>query len=224
MPSARHAFIAREGWTALTVTVAAAFLLYAVLGVAGAAPAVMLFAVLVLFFRDPPRDPPSLPLALVCPLDGRVTAAGADHDPWLGRESVRVGLATGLFDVHSLFSPIEGKLVEQWTHPKYPDENMVRMGNTLAYQIRTDEGDDVVLEIAQGPWRGAVRFPYQPGERVGHGRRVGYAPLGCRINVYAPVTSQVQVSTGEHTTAACTILAVMVHEHAVSSLELRNPE
>lgn len=224
MPSARHAVIAREGWTALTVTVAAAFLLYAVLGTAGAAPAVMLFAVLLLFFRDPARDPPSLPLAVVCPLDGKVTAAGADHDPWLGRESVRVGLATGLLNVHSLFSPIEGKVVEQWTHPAHPGDNTASMKNRLAYQIRTDEGDDVVLEIAQGPWRGSVRFSYQPGERVGRGRRVGYAPLGREINVYAPASSQVQVSAGEHTTAARTILAVMVHEHAVSSVEPRTQE
>ncbi len=224
MPSARHTVIAREGWTALTVTVAVAFLLYAVLGLAGAAPAVMLFTVLIVYFRDPPRDAPSLPLALICPLDGKVTAAGSSHDPWLGRESVRVGLATGLLDVHSLFSPIEGKLIEQWTHPKHEDGKETRIANMLAYQIRTDEGDDVVLEIAQGPWRGPVRFPYQPGERVGHGRRVGYAPLGCRINVYAPATSQVQVTAGEHATAASTILAMLVHEHAVSSLEPRIPE
>ena len=224
MPSARHSVIAREGWTALTVTVAAAILLYAVLGFPGAAPAIILIAVLILYFRDPPRDPPSLPLALVCPLDGKVIAAGAGHDPWLGRESMRVGLAMGLLDVHSLFSPIEGKLIEQWTHSKYADANETQMENTLAYQIRTDEGDDIVLEIAQGRWRGAVRFPYQPGERVGHGRRVGYAALGCSINVYAPPTSQLQVSAGEHTTAASTILAVMVHEHPVSSLGLHDPE
>jgi phosphatidylserine decarboxylase len=218
MDFARHSSIAREGWPALIVTIAAAFLLYALLGVAGAAPAILLFVWLLYHFRDPKRETPSLPLALVCPLDGRVVAVGAGPDPWLGRNSVYVSLVSGLFDVHSLYSPIEGKLVEQWTEPKHGAADLPRRSHTLAYQIRTDEGDEVVLEIARGRWQGSVRFPYQPGERVGQGRRIGYAALGCKAVIYAADSSRIDIEEGMRTRAASTVMVTLVHHEAVSSL------
>ena len=218
---AQHSLIAREGWTALTVTIAAAFLLYAMLGIAGAAPAIVLFMLLVVNFRDPERETPSLPLALVCPLNGRVVNAGTGYDPWLGRNSVTIAVTSGLFDVHSLFCPIEGKLIEQWTQPKHEDVGVRRHAHTLAYLIRTDEGDDIVLEITQGRWKGRVRFPHQPGERVGHGRRIGFAALGCRATVYAPDSSRLEIEAGSRTEAASTVVATLVHREAVSSLTPR---
>lgn len=218
MVLAQHSLIAREGWTSLTVTLAAAFLLYTMLGILGAAPAILLFVLLAVNFRDPERETPSLPLALVCPFDGRVANSGTGYDPWLGRNSVFVAVTSGLFDVHSLFCPIEGKLIEQWTQPKHEDAGARRHAHTLAYLIRTDEGDDIVLEITQGRWEAKVRFPHQPGERVGQGRRIGFAALGCRATVYAPDSSRLEVEAGSRTAAASTVVATLVHRKAVSSL------
>lgn len=218
MPSTQHPLIAREGWPALTVVAGAGLLLYAVLGYAGAAPAVVLLLALLILLRDPYRESHSLPLSVISPLDGRVVDAGIHYDPWLGREAVRIAVRSGVLDVHSIYSPIEGKLMEQWTRPKHAFDDEPVGSHTIAYHIRTDEGDNVVMEIARGAWHGPVRFRYQPGERVGHARRVGFAPLGCDIVVYAPEASRIDVSTGARAVAASTPLATLVHEKAVSSL------
>lgn len=218
MPAPHHPIVAREGWPALTVTAAAGALLYWLVGAAAAAPAVPIFAFLLYLARDPHCEPPPLPLAVVSPLHGRVTEAGTDYDPWLGREALRVEVRCGLLDVHSLYSPTEGKLVEQWTRPRHVREDAPERRSAIAYQIRTDEGDDVVMEIAQGAWGGSVRIGYQPGERVGQARRIGFAPLGLSVVLYLPAGSRLDTAAGEPTRAASTVLATFVHEEAVSSV------
>lgn len=218
MPAARHPIIAREGWPALTITAGAGGLLYWAMGAGAAAPAILLFGLLLYLARDPHREPPSLPLAMVSPLYGRVAAAGEAYDPWLGRDALCLEVRCGLLDVHSIYSPTEGKIVEQWTRPRHAREPEAANRHAIAYQIRTDEGDDVVMEIVQGALRGTVRIGYQPGERVGHARRIGFAPLGLSVVLYVPPGSRLDVAVGKRAVAASTVLATFVHEQAVSSI------
>jgi len=208
----------------VVVAVSCAIFFGMLFGLAGAIPAILVLGLLLLYFRDPSRVPPALPLALICPLDGIVISVGVHHDPWLDRESVKVILESGLFDVHSLFSPTEGKLIEQWAGPKYPQETQGHSGKVLACQIRTDEGDDVVLEVAQGIWRGSVSLARRLGERVGHGHRVGFAPFGCTVAIYAPGSSRVEVSVGGRVTAALTTLMTLVRGQNTSSPASRTTE
>ena len=219
MPAPQQPYIAREGWTVLGVTAVVAVLLHALLGISASLPALVGLVVLGFMFRDPPRDPPALPLALVCPVDGRIGNVHIDTDPWLEREAATIAVTMGLREVHSIYAPTEGKVVEQWTHPRGLAADDSRYRDTVAYWLRTDEGDDVVLEVARGPWGGAIRFPYQPGERVGQGRRIGFALLGCRVRVYAPVGTRIDVRGGESALAALTVMATLVHETAVSAIE-----
>ncbi|MGR8919972.1 MAG: phosphatidylserine decarboxylase [Gammaproteobacteria bacterium] len=218
VPSGQHPLVAREGRTAVFVTVAAGLALYASFGVAAALPAGVAALLLCLYFRDPHRDSPSLPLAVVSPVDGRIIAAGRGYDPWLGRDAVRVGVLMGPLDVHSLFSPVEGKIMEQWSTPPHPANGAAPANAGLAYLIRTDEGDEVVLEIARGQIAGALRFAYQPGERVGHGRRIGYAALGCRVTVYSDASSRLDCAEGDRARAAATVISTLVHDSPVSAI------
>ena len=160
VPSTQHPVVAREGRRALLITVVAGAVLYAVSGIAAAAPAIVALAVLLFWYRDPHRDSPSLPLAIVAPVDGTVTACETAFDPWLGRaDCSTVTVVSGPFDVHSIFSPAEGKLLEQWSRPPH-DEHAAR-GGMLAYQIQTDEGDDVVFAFSRGVIGGPLKIYYQ---------------------------------------------------------------
>ena len=162
VPSAQHPLVAREGYGALLVTTVVGIVLYLILGAAVAMPAVPAFLFLCFHFRDPHRDSPSLPLALVAPVDGIVTDVGPCRDPWLGRDAQSVAIAMGLFDVHSLFSPLEGKIIEQWSEPRHADSSQAVPRRAIAYLVRTDEGDDVVLQISAGQFGRSLRFTYRP--------------------------------------------------------------
>ena len=218
VPSSQHPLLAREGLSPALIAAASAVGLYTTLGTGPAVVAVIGCMALLYLCRDPHRDSPSLPLALVAPVDGRVLSARQGTDPWLGRDdAVVVVTQNGLLDVHSIFSPIEGKIVEQWSAPKHPTQD-ARRRHAIAYQLRTDEGDDVVLELARGPLSGPVNIHYQPGERVGHGRRIGYAMLGCRATVYAAPGSRLDTERDVDIDAAATVVATLVHDEPVSAV------
>lgn len=211
MPTKTYALIAREGHVLLLLVAGCAALLHAFLGVYAALPAWGLLGLLAYQFRDPTQTPPSLPLAIVSPIHGRVESAGPARDPWLKRDSETVAMTTGMLDIRSIYAPTEGKIVEQWTAipDALPGEGCPRHSN--AFHIRTDERDDIVLVITRGEWGGNVSIAYNPGERIGQGRRIGYANFGCSARLYLPAGSQLSVSAGDKVAAGSSVVAKLVH-------------
>lgn len=213
-----YPLIAAEGRTAVAITAVLGVGLYLAFDWIGAAPAIAALVFLLFFFRDPSREMVSLPLGVVSPVNGRVVRLEAGYDPWLGREAVLVTVKMGLFDVHSLFSPMEGKIIEQWSLPKHAVEGTVPR-RAIAYQIRTDEGDDIVFEIARGQLGGSLKIYYQPGERIGHGRRIGFARMGCLVTTYAARASRLDCGLGDDVVAGKTMILSLVHNDPVSAIE-----
>ncbi len=211
MPTKTYALIAREGHGLLLLVAACAALLHAFLGFYAALPAWGLLGLLFYQFRDPTQTPPSLPLAIVSPIHGRITACGPARDPWLKRDSESVAMTTGMLDIRSIYSPIEGKIVEQWTTipDAQPGESCPKHSN--AFHIRTDERDDIVLVITRGEWGGNVTIAYNPGERIGQGRRIGYANFGCSARLYLPAGSQLSVAAGDKVAAGSSVVAHLIH-------------
>lgn len=220
VPSTKHPPIAVEGRTVFVGAIALALLAVGLAGTPALLGGVPLVALVAWFYRDPHRQSPSLPLALVAPSDGVVIAAGTTFDPWCGRDAECVSVRAGLTDVHTLFSPIEGKIMEQWLRPAHPSPWPTTRRSRIAYLVRTDEGDEVVLEIARGAIPGPLHFAYQPGERIGHGRRVGFIPAGGLLTVYAGQPSRVEVSAGMRVVGASSVLMTLIHERPVSAVDV----
>ncbi|MDH5301055.1 MAG: hypothetical protein OEW58_06805 [Gammaproteobacteria bacterium] len=204
--------IAREGWPVLFVVVLlAAGLIYAEQYVWAIALSLLLLLLLFLL-RDPARNVPALPLAVVSPVDGVVRRVASTVDPFLSTSTTLIELQMNpLTDVYSLRSPIEGRLQQQWhgasasTDVKY------------AQCVQTDEKDRIVWGVAAGSWMRPRCYAY-PGDRLGQGQRCGYLPLGGRVLVWIPADSRVKIKQGDKVLAGETELATLVHQSAVSSI------
>ncbi len=211
MPTKRYALIAREGTGMLVVIAVCAIALQALLGFYAAIPAWVLLAFLFYMFRDPTQTPPSLPLAIVSPIHGQVSRLGTAPDPWLKRTAELIVVETGILDIRSIYAPIEGKIMEQWSSIPNPGPEDDNPAHSSTYWIRTDEDDDIVLVITRGVWGGPISFEYHPGERIGHGRRIGYANFGCSARLYLPRGSRYEVGVGDNIAAGSSIVATLVH-------------
>lgn len=66
------------------------------------------------FFRDPPREIPLDPNAILAPADGRIVAVEKTHDPYLEREAVKISVFMNVFNVHSNRSPVDGEVRDKW--------------------------------------------------------------------------------------------------------------
>ena len=206
MATKQYPIIAREGWGRLSLIAAVGLVLHFGLEPLAAIPAWLYLGFTVYQFRDPTRTPPSLPLAVVSPIHGMVTDIGVQDDPWLKRRALVVTLNGRLLDIRSVYSPTEGKIVDQWR----VNEDGVH-NSAVAFWIKTDEDDDVVLEIQPRGWHGPMNFRYHPGERVGQGRRVGYVNNGSIAKIYLAPNSLIDVEVGDVVIAAADVLGRYVH-------------
>ncbi len=66
---------------------------------------------LVWFFRDPEREIPGEPGAVVSPADGRIVAVEEVADEFVGGDAVLIGIFLSVFNVHLNRAPVEARVV-----------------------------------------------------------------------------------------------------------------
>ncbi len=196
--------IAREGQVPVIASALTGIVVAPFSGLPVALVILMLFIVMVLIFRDPDREIPAVPSAVVSPADGRITSVSEQYDPYLERQSVLVSLQMNLHGVFTTRSPVEGKALEP---ANMPDGDSAPHGVWL----QTDEADDVVLVMNRGRLHTSPHCYIRYGERIGQGQRCGFVHLGARIDLYLPVTSRIDVSPGDHVRGGSDVIARLVH-------------
>jgi phosphatidylserine decarboxylase len=157
--------------------------------------------------RDPIRQVPSAPLAIVSPASGKVVAIEKVSDKWLKRPAIRVRIQMSFLDVHIIRSPIEGKIRNQWT--SNGEETGVKRRYT--YWIRTDENDDVIYSIAVGARAPFLKINLRCGERVGQGQKAGYVYFNGIFDVLVPEQTKMDLAVGDIVNSGSSILAHIIH-------------
>ncbi|MCY3804242.1 MAG: phosphatidylserine decarboxylase [Gammaproteobacteria bacterium] len=205
--------IAREVQLVLLVLGLAVALAQYLFGFSAVWPAWLMFAVLLLLFRDFKRTIPAIPLAVVSPVDGHITdVRDAVHDPYLKRMAQSVSLrqaSLGEFNVHS---PIEGKVQNLWVRSATGHAE-----SELAVWVQTDEQDDVVMVANLSSALRHASCHISAGEKLGQGQRCGFMALACEVVVYLPQTSSVSVRVNQSVRAGSDKLAEFVHEAGTPS-------
>ena len=162
----------------------------------------VLSLLLAVIFRDPDRDVPAVPLAIVCPADGRVSSISMMHDPYLDRPAIRVVIQMNPYGVFSTRSPVDGKVLDP---PNIPP------GVPHGVWLRTNEGDDIVLVMNRGRLHSTPRCYVRIGDRVGQGQRCGFIHLGGQVDLYLPESSRTLVTAGDWVQGGSDVIAKLIH-------------
>ena len=204
--------IAREGWPVLTVLLLLVVVAKIFLGIPAGLFCLVLLAISAFIFRNPSYAIPPDPLAVVSPVCGRLTAIKSLEDQCLEREVLRFRLQMSFWDVHAVRSPIEGKVLKQWS----AKIDGSRYRRRYSYWIQTDEGDDVVLSLSMGKWAPIVKTRLCPGERIGQGQLCGYFYFAGVIDVLVPLSSKAEAKVDDQLIAGSAILGRFIHEKVSS--------
>lgn len=207
MAVSRYPYFSRAGWPPFAGMAALALLIGKTLGWGWSVPLWLACGLIVYLYRDPYREIPSSPLAVVSPADGIVSAVEEVSDPYLDRDAVRLDIQMHHAGVYSTRSPVEGKILE----PKNSGNGEQPHGVWL----KTDEDDDLVVVMHRGPLHNLPRCFVRIGERVGQGQRCGYIQMGGLVEVYLPRYSRIEVSSGSHVKAGSDVIATLVHKQTV---------
>ena len=164
-----------------------------------------------LFFRDPERDVPTDPAAIVAASDGKVLSVERLRDERLGDgEFLRVAVFLSVLDVHVNRVPVAGRVADYFVEDGGYANAMTAAAehNVAAYTIlETDHGRVVVAQRTGLIARRIVqRVPV--GTLVARGERMGLIRFGSRTDVYLPADrAEATVAPGDKVIGASSVIA-----------------
>lgn len=168
-----------------------------------------------LFFRHPPRVPPSRPGAVVAPADGLVTLLDTAVPPaelGLGDTPMtRISIFLSIFDAHVQRAPVAGQVMGVVHRPgKFlsADKDTASEDNERnSMWIRTPEGVDIVAVQIAGLVARRIVCTARAGDTVALGETYGLIRFGSRLDTYFPTDARVLVESGQRAIGGETILA-----------------
>ena len=183
------------------------------LGYPYAIPGVILAAFFLWFFRDPERDIPKTPGAVVSPGDGKVT----DVSPVTvdGVRRTRISIFLSVFDVHVNRTPIAGVIRDiryqkgQYLNAMNPASAEHNEQNVVTVE---GEGQRVVFKQIAGLLARRIVFNYKVGDTLARGQRVGLIKFGSRVDVLLAPDASLQVKVGDRVKGGASILAYLNSE------------
>jgi phosphatidylserine decarboxylase len=206
-----HPILAREGWPFLAIAAVVAALLtwfgYAILAVL----AWLVVVFIAQFFRDPPREIPQDPKAVLCPADGRVVKVEQTRDPYLDRDALKISVFMNVFNVHSNRSPVDCTVVNRWYHAgsflNAAVDKASLENERNALHLRTGAGQDVTCVQIAGLIARRILCYVDAGAALKRGQRYGFIRFGSRVDVYLDPSARPRVAVGDKVAATTTILA-----------------
>jgi phosphatidylserine decarboxylase len=206
-----HPIIAREGWPFLAITVIVAIVVTVFAGWVWSVLCWLIALFVLQFFRDPPREIPADPFAVLSPADGRVVTVERAEDPFLKRDALKFSVFMNVFNVHSNRSPVDGEVRDVWYHAgKFVNAALSKASvenERNALWIRMAGGADVTCVQVAGLIARRILCYVKSADRLTRGQRFGFIRFGSRVDVYLPLSAVPKVSVGDKVYAASTVIA-----------------
>jgi len=210
-PPYPHPLIAREGWPFLGIALAASILVAWLAGWWWSLPFWLAALFVLQFFRDPPREVPDDPRAVVSPADGRIVAVEKARDPWLERDALKISVFMNVFNVHSNRAPVDGTVKQVWYHAgRFLNAALDKASldnERNALWLRTRAGTDVTCVQVAGLIARRILCYVSAGAELARGERFGFIRFGSRVDVYLPLDAQPVAAIGDKVYAAESVLA-----------------
>jgi phosphatidylserine decarboxylase len=165
------------------------------------------------FFRNPDRDVPTDPRAIVSPADGKVLSVEPVFESRVLKADVqRISIFMGLTDVHVNRIPYDGRIMGVYYHPgkffsAFKDKASLD-NEQQALLLETTGGKQLLfIQIAGFVARRIVTW-VREGDRVERGNRYGLIRFGSRMDVYLPRETKVTVKVGDRVAGGSSVLGV----------------
>jgi phosphatidylserine decarboxylase len=161
------------------------------------------------FFRDPEREIPDDPAAVVAPADGRIMEIVEES---LGsRAGRRLSIFLAIWDVHVNRAPLAGRIAKVEYRPGRFFAAMRSRASAENEQnvihLETPRGEITFKQIAGWIARRVLCWKAE-GDTVGRGERVGMIRFGSRVDIWLPSEAEIQVRPGQHVAGGESILAL----------------
>ena len=175
-----------------------------------AVPVLLLAVFFLQFFRDPERQIPAQPGAVVSPGDGKVTDVSVVNADGVSRS--RISIFLSVFNVHVNRSPITGVIRDvRYQRGKFVNAMAANSAEENEQNVVTVEGEGrtVIFKQIAGLIARRIIFNFKIGDHVARGQRVGLIKFGSRVDVLFDRDAAIQVKLGDRVKGGATVLALL---------------
>ena len=177
-------------------------------------PALVLYILVIRFFRNPPRFSDKTENGVVSPCDGKVVVIEEVEEPeYFKDKRIQLSIFMSPLNVHVNRNPISGivnyfkyhpgKYLVAW-HPKSSTEN-----ERTTTVIKTDQGVEVLFRQIAGAVARRIRWYVKPNDKATQGNEMGFIKFGSRVDVFVPLGTEINVEIGQKVKAAESLLGVL---------------
>ncbi|GAB4127266.1 MAG: phosphatidylserine decarboxylase family protein [Raineya sp.] len=172
----------------------------------------IIFVIVVQFFRNPTRRIVQNDKHLIAPADGKVVVIEeVEETEFLNTRCRQISIFMSPFNVHINRNPIsgvvsyfkyhKGKYLVAW-HPKSSTENE---RTTIA--IKHKDGRQVLFRQIAGALAKRIVWYVKEGQAVEQGEEFGFIKFGSRVDIFIPLEAKVLVKIGDKSVGGKTVLA-----------------
>jgi len=200
------------GWPLLAATVAIAFTRWWPAAILTGVP----FVLVVYFFRDPRRRPPTDESILVSPADGVISEiTRLEHDPFLGGSAVRIGIFLSIFNVHINRVPSRSRVLSlryapgKFLNALRPESAVQNESMWVGLEELSAARRRMIVRQITGQFARRIVCALRPGDELERGDQFGMIKLGSRTELILPDEPglRVLVKLGEKVQAGSSAMA-----------------
>jgi len=172
----------------------------------------ILFLLVLQFFRSPSREIQANANTVIAPADGKVVVIEKTvEDEYLKEERIQVSIFMSPLNVHINRAPVSGifkflkyhagKYLVAW-HPKSSTEN-----ERTTMVIQTPSGTNILFRQIAGAVARRIKWYVSEGDSIEQGQEFGFIRFGSRVDVFLPLDAKVKVEINQKTVGGKTVLA-----------------
>jgi phosphatidylserine decarboxylase len=172
----------------------------------------ILFVLIVQFFRIPNRLLTTGESQVIAPADGTIVVIEETEEGEYFKERKRqISIFMSPLNVHVNRNPVSGivryfkyypgKYLVAW-HPKSSTEN-----ERTTVVIESPNGVQVLMRQIAGAVARRIIWYVKEGQPVEQGQEMGFIKFGSRVDVFLPLDAEINVKIGDRTKGGVTVLA-----------------
>jgi len=172
---------------------------------------VVIFVLIVSFFRSPRRESYNNTDAILAPADGKIVVIEEVHEPeYLKAKCLQVSIFMSPTNVHINWFPVDG-IIKYFKHHKgryraayLPKSSTENERTTIV--IKHNEGILVLLRQVAGAMARRIVSYVEVGKEVQQGQQLGFIKFGSRVDLYLPLDTKIDVKLNQKVRGKQTII------------------
>lgn len=174
----------------------------------------VLFYLIVQFFRIPKRTFTFGPNDVLCPADGKVVVIEeVEETEYFKDRRIQISIFMSPLNVHANYFPISGKVtfsryhkglfLVAW-HPKSSTDN-----ERTTFVVQHASGQEVLFRQIAGAVARRICYYVNEGQPAVTGEEFGFIKFGSRVDIFLPLGTPVNVKIGDVVKGKLTTLATL---------------